>query len=278
MRTHMPDSKAAARRRRIQAVLATRGRLRVADLAEALHVSPMTIRRDLEAMETDGLALRTHGGCLLRSALVTEAAFPEKENRHREQKHAIAAEAVQRLSDGMSLYLDTGTTCLQIARRLPSDRHLKVFTNNLRAAIELLGRPGIEVLVYGGRLAGKNPDLTGEYAIAQITRYRLDFAFFGADALDVETGEFYGADMATALMAQAIRRQAGRAAAVVDSSKLGKRSVAVAGHLEAGMLLITDDGVPPAVRRMLRRTGAEIVFATNHHDLSDPGEERCLKT
>ncbi len=221
----------------------------------------MTIRRDVETMEKQGLVLRTHGGCILRSAFVSESTFPEKESLNQIQKQAIAREAVSTLRSGFRIYLDTGTTCLHIARCLPSSLDLTVFTNNLRVATETLGRPGISVHVYGGQLAGKNPDLTGDYAIVQISSYPLDLAFLGADALDLDSGKFYGAEMATALMAQAVSRQAQRTIAVIDSSKFNKRSVAVAGRLQPGLTLITDRTTPPSVHKKLRNTGAAIILA-----------------
>jgi len=252
--------RARARRRRILARLAGGERAALQGLAAALGVSSMTIRRDLAALESEGLVLRVPGGCILRSALVAEASFPEKEGRQREAKAAIAAEAVRRLGRGMRIYLDTGTTCLHIARTLPPDLELQVFTNNLRVATELAGRTGIETIVYGGRLAARNPDLVGDYAVARLHEQRLDLAFTGADALDPASGTFYAADLATALLSATAQGQADRTVALIDSSKCGRRSVAVAGRLGAGMTLICDAGLAPADRRRLRRTGVELVI------------------
>lgn len=246
---------------RIQEMLGKQGRVSVLVLSEALGVSAMTVRRDIEALEQSGVVLRTHGGCILRSPFVTEAAFPEKESRQRQEKQSIASQAVRGIASGMSLYLDTGTTCLYIARLLPPDQDLTVFTNNIRIATELLGRSGIDVIVYGGQLSPRNPDLTGDLAIAQLVRFRVDLAFLGGDALDPRSGTFYAADRATAVMTQAIRGQADQAVAVIDSSKIGKRGPVVAGCLDKGLTLITDAGCPAAVRKSLRGTGARLVIA-----------------
>ena len=246
---------------RIQEMLGAQGRVSVLVLADALGVSTMTVRRDIEALEQSGVVLRTHGGCILRSPFVTEAAFPEKESRQRPEKQAIAVEAVRGVASGMNLYLDTGTTCLYIARLLPPNQDLTVFTNNLRIATELLGRSGVSVVVYGGQLSPKNPDLTGDLAIAQLVRFRVDLAFLGGDALDPQTGIFYAADRATAIMTQTIRGQSDQAVAVIDSSKIGKRGPVVAGCLEKGLTLVTDAGCPAAARKSLRNTGARLLIA-----------------
>jgi DeoR/GlpR family transcriptional regulator of sugar metabolism len=249
------------RQETIRRLLATRGRLSVAPLAAQMKVAAMTIRRDLSVLEQAGLLTRTHGGCVLQSPFVAELSFPEEQRRRQPHKIAIASEAVRSLHRGEAVYLDTGTTALQVGRTLPPNLDLRVFTNNLRIAMELFGRAGIETTVYGGVLADKNPDLAREIALAQIQQYRLDVAVVGGDALDVGRGEFYGADASTALMSLAAQKQADRVIVVMDSSKFGKRSLAVAGRLGPGVTLITDNEVGRKERAALRQTGAKLVFA-----------------
>lgn len=249
------------RQEQIRNLLAHRGRLGVAALARQLAVAPMTIRRDLTALQQAGLLTRTHGGCVLQSPFVAELSFPEKQRRRQSHKTAIARETVKLLKRGESVYLDTGTTALQVARALPPHLGLRVFTNNLRIAMELFGREGVDVIVYGGVLARRNPDLTDEIALAQIKQYRLDVAIVGGDALDVNRGEFYGADTGTVAMSRAAQQQAERVVVVMDSSKLGRHSLAVAGRLRPGMTLVTDAEVGRKERTLLQKCGARILFA-----------------
>jgi DeoR/GlpR family transcriptional regulator of sugar metabolism len=252
--------------------LAGTGRLGVGTLACELRVAPMTIRRDLAALERAGVLTRTHGGCVLQSPFVAERSFPEKQRRRREQKTAIARAAVRQLRRGDAVYFDTGTTALAVARALPPGLDLAVFTNNLRVAMELFGRSGVAVTVYGGALARQSPDLTGEITMAQIAQCRVDLAVVGGDALDLARGEFYAADTATAQLCRAAQRQADRVLLVMDSSKFGQRGRAVAGKLCRGVTLVTDHEVTAAARRRLQRTGATIVCAppVPHQ----PGENR----
>ena len=187
------------RQERIRQLLSTNGRLSVGQLAAQMRVAAMTIRRDLGTMQQAGLLTRTHGGCVLQSPFAVELSFPEKQRRRQAQKTAIARETVRLLRQGETLYLDTGTTALQVARLLPPHLGLRVFTNNLRIAMELFSRAGVEVVVYGGTLAQRNPDLVDEIALAQISQFRVDVAIVGGDAMDVARGEFYGADTGTAV-------------------------------------------------------------------------------
>jgi len=263
-----PMFELSERQEQIRGLLAARGRLSVAQLADQMDVAAMTIRRDLTALEHAGLLMRTHGGCVLQSPFVAELSFPEKQRRRQSHKTAIARETVRLLRRNETVYLDTGTTALQVARALPPQLALRVFTNNLRVAMELFGREGVDVTVYGGALARRNPDLVDETALAQIKAYRLDVAVVGGDALDVGRGEFYGADKGTSALSRAAQQQADRVIVVMDSSKFGRHSLAVAGRLGRSVTLITDDEASRKDRAKLRETGARIVLAATNTNSS----------
>lgn len=252
------------RQDKIRRLLAEQGRLTVQKLASRLRVATMTIRRDLAVLETAGVLTRTHGGCVLHSPFVAEMSFPFKQQLRQPQKAAIALAAVRLLKRGQAIYLDTGTTALHVARALPPELDLRVFTNNLRVALELLGRRDVQVVVYGGVLSEKSPDLAGEVALAQLRQFRMDVAIVGGDALDVARGEFYGADTETAMMSRVAQQQADRVLVIMDSSKIGKRGLAVAGRLAAGTTLVTDDEIDRAARAALRATGATVIYAPVH--------------
>ena len=237
------------------------GRLSVEELAAALAVSTMTVRRDLTCMEDAGVLTRTHGGCELQTRQAKERSFAEKDCDGRREKMAIAAEAVRRLQPNQAIYLDTGTTALHLARALPAHLGLTVYTNNLLAAMELMGRQGVTVTVYGGVLGAANPDLAGEGALLRIQDYPLDVAFIGGDALDPASGELYAAEPQTAMLSQAAQKRAKRVVALVDSSKFGLCGQVVIARLRPGMTLITDGHAGRAARAALLATNAEVIFA-----------------
>ena len=262
------------RQEAILELLARRGRLNVEELAPELNVATMTIRRDLASLEKAGVLTRTHGGCVLQSPFVHELPFSQKDQQHRTQKYAIACAAAGMLNPGDRIYLDTSTTAVHVARVLPAGLDLCVFTNNLRVAMELFGREGIEVIVYGGALGGQSPDLTGEVALTRIHDFRNDVAVMGADALDVARGEYYSADTSTAMLSRQARRQAERTLLLVDSSKFGKHSLAVAGRLDDGVTLITDDRISEEDRHALEETSAELVIVAGKEDRGQMADDR----
>lgn len=251
-----------ARHEALMNLLLEHGRMMVDDLAERFDVTTMTIRRDLDALEKEGLLTRVHGGCIPRIPRVDEQPFREKELQHTEEKEAIARAVVAHIADSSSLYLDTGTTCLKVARLLRAHRrHLLVCTNNLPAALELFGAESITVTVPGGKLASRSPDLVGPDGLVRLSEWRLDFAIVGADALDIDTGEFYSAEDATAAYSRRAQEQALQTVACIDSSKIGKRALAVAGRLRKGVTLCTDASLQKKDREHIHAHGADIWIA-----------------
>jgi DeoR family transcriptional regulator, fructose operon transcriptional repressor len=246
----------------IRDFLAASGRAGVDQLASALGVTSMTIRRDLAAMERSGIVTRTYGGCVLQSPFVQELPFSEKDRQQTAEKLAIAREAVRHLSPGDHLYLDTGTTAVHLAQILPSDLNLEIFTNNLRLAMELFGREGIEVTVYGGKLAARSPDLVGEIAYSHMADFRVDLAIIGADAIDTVRGEYYSADSATAMLARSAHRQASQILVTADSTKFGKHSLTVVGRLGPDVTVISDEALPEADRQRIDDHGAKSILVS----------------
>lgn len=249
------------RRDELLEMLLDRGRLRVDELTAHFAVTGMTIRRDLDALEKEGLLIRTHGGCMLRTPKVRELPFREKEQLQREAKETIARAVVSRVPDGVSLYLDTGTTCAMVGHLLRRHRrNLQVFTNNLPAALDLFGAEAIEVMIPGGVLGRSSPDLTGEFGLDRLRNLRFDLAIVGADAFDLSGGIFYAADLPTAALSQTAQRRADQTFVCVDGSKFNKRALAVSGRLRENVTLFTDGEIPAAKRRGLRKLGAEVVI------------------
>ncbi|MCC6697111.1 MAG: DeoR/GlpR transcriptional regulator [Candidatus Hydrogenedentes bacterium] len=254
----MSESTNNDRRELIRKWLAEEGSVRVGDLVERLKVTSMTVRRDLAAMEQEGVLVRTHGGAAYQAPMVRDLSFSEKDALHARQKAAIAEAAVRLLKPAASVFIDTGTTALHFARALPKTLDLRIFTNNLRVAMDLFSREGFEVNVYGGRLARQSPDLVGETALTRAQEFRIDIAFFGADAIDPRRGEVYAADLPTAHFDKTVHRQAERLVVLADSSKIGKHSIALVARLDERMVLVTDDGVSARDLASLRKTGADI--------------------
>jgi DeoR/GlpR family transcriptional regulator of sugar metabolism len=255
----MNDNAQKKRRDEFLRLLSQKGSLKVQELADLFGVTSMTIRRDLAHLEESGFLLRTHGGCVIQSPMAPELSFSEKDALCAPQKEAIAREAVLHLEPGSTIFIDTGTTMVHLARALPPGLGLRVFTNNLRVATELFGRTDLEVFVYGGQLSVRSPDLVGEIALSNAEGFRLDMALLGADAIDTHSGGLYAANIAAATLDAAVVRQASRVMILADSGKLDRTSSVRVLVIDERVTLITDNGAALDAVSRLRQRGARVM-------------------
>ncbi len=247
------------RRRQIQALLASGG-VAVASLAERLGVSEITIRRDLASLAASGRALRVHGGAMPGGRVSYEFSFKEKESRHREEKEAIGRAAAALAPEGGTMFLDTGTTTLALARALRGGWRGVIVTINLCVASEFVGQRGVRVLAPGGEVNPLSPDLMGEWALERLASVSVDVAFFGCDAVDPGEG-FYAADTKAAAITRLMLGRAERRVLLADASKFGRRSLCRIAGLDRLTDVVTCGGLDAGQRRAMERRGVRVTVA-----------------
>lgn len=246
------------RHNRILELLTSKGEVQVAELAVALGVSDMTIRRDLDAMALNGKVIRTHGGAALSGRVVFDFQFMRRTQEQEEAKQRIAATAAALVRDGQSILLDSGTTTLAVARALKSRKRLTVITTSLPIASELQSCETIELILLGGALRREAPDLIGPLTENNLEQLKADVAFIGADAVDNQ-GQVYNQSMAVARMLARMATSAHQVYVVADSTKIGRTALARYGHLKAWAGLITDCGLTAAQAAALKRAGCKVI-------------------
>ena len=172
------------RQKAIGELIARRGECSIEELGEHFGVSGMTIRRDLQALADQGKVIRTHGGAAMAERISFEFDFLNRVRNHQLAKEAIAAAAAAQVKDGESVMLDSGTTTLEVAKRLRERQGLTIITSSLPIAARLQFARQIEVLLLGGRLRASSPDLAGAITESNLETLRADVAFLGAHAID----------------------------------------------------------------------------------------------
>lgn len=130
------------------------GRVEVAVLAARFDVTSETVRRDLTALERQGLLRRVHGGAIPVERLGFEPGLDARAAAQTDQKERIAKAALAELPTEGAILIDAGTTTGRLAEMLLADRELTVITNSLPIAMSLSGRPAITLLMIGGRIRG----------------------------------------------------------------------------------------------------------------------------
>ena len=248
------------RRAEIQRLFRRNDSLSIAQLAEKLGVSEMTVRRDLDWLERKGQVRRTHGGAVATERMAFEFDFVARRQANRAAKQAIARRAVRLISPGDKLILDTGTTTLELAHLLKGFTDLTVITPSLAVASELQYSPGVQTVLLGGVIRKGSPDLTGLVTETVLDMFMADIAFQGADGIGAD-GALYTADMHMAKVDQKIRTRARRTYVLADSTKLARPALTRHGFIQQVDALITDENLLPRQRKHLRRLGAEVIVA-----------------
>jgi DeoR family transcriptional regulator, fructose operon transcriptional repressor len=244
------------RRRGILELLAADDRAEVGELAARFAVSESTIRRDLQVLSQYGAVERTRGGALPPSRF--EPSFGEKETVNRAQKAAIAQVAAHLVEQGQTVFLDAGTTTLELARALRSRPDVTVATNSVPVAMELANR--VRLIVTGGSVKEQTLALVGPLAERSIEQMHVDIAFIGMNGVSATAG------LTTPTWEEAATKSrmigAARVAVVLaDSTKLGAVTFAHVAELDAIDLLITDETAPADQLVALRATGLEVRVA-----------------
>ena len=185
----------------------------------------MTVRRDLDALERQGLLRRTHGGAVSIEPLFYEPfrndrSFQAQVGKFAEEKRRIGRAAAALIQEGEIIALTPGTTTTEVIRGLPLNHKITVVTSTVNVAMELSKRKDLEVFVTGGHLRGDWFSLVGPTAAQSLSQILIHTLFIGADGIDVEGGaSCYSPDEAQ--LNSTMVKHAQRKIVVVDHSKFG---------------------------------------------------------
>ncbi|WP_433413375.1 DeoR/GlpR family DNA-binding transcription regulator [Microtetraspora malaysiensis] len=249
----------AQRHQRIVEALSQAGTLRTEDLAEQLGVSHETVRRDLATLEQRGLLARVHGGATaVTSGTGEESSYLERSTTQAEAKAVIGAQAAQVLRPGQTVIIDVGTTAVQAARAIPPGFRGVVATCSLLVAAELSGRPGVEVLVAGGRVRQGDLAVSNAQTVAFFQDLRADVALLGSGGLTARAGltDYYLDEVATK---RVILANTARTYVLADSTKHSRVAAYRVCGLDGFSGLITDREPPPELASALVRAGVEVI-------------------
>lgn len=266
---------AVQRRAHILAELEREGIVKVSRLVTLLGVSDMTVRRDLTALERQGMLAKVHGGAVIRAEPSTsEPGFEAKSARRLAEKEAIAARAATLVAPGSAIAVSAGTTTHLFARHLVDIPGLTVVTNSVWVA-DVLHRSAadsVSVLLTGG-LRTPSDALVGPLAIAALRSLHLDAVFMGVHGMDGHAG-FSTPNLLEAETNRAMVRSARRLIVLADSTKWGVVGLSSMADLTDASVLITDTGLSPQAVAVLSDQVQELVMveplSTQHHWRSGP--------
>ncbi len=246
----------------IRQYLFANGSSQIATIAEAVGASLPTLRRDLARLEEQGVVVRTHGGARLSDQFEGEVAFEQREAKALGAKRAIGDVAYETLQPGTSIFLDSGTTVLQLARRIRLDPiPLNIFTNCLPAAQMLIDIADVKVTLLGGHLRKENSSVVGPLAEEMLGRLWFKQLFLGCGAVSPD-GNIYSVDENEARLNFMMLSRAERNVLLADSSKFGARLTYKVAPLSRLTAVISDEGLDADWIERIETAGAQVTIAS----------------
>jgi DeoR/GlpR family transcriptional regulator of sugar metabolism len=245
-----------SRKEEILRRLKAEGQIVAKTLSLDLGLSEDTIRRDLRELAGEGLLLRVHGGALPASPAVAD--FSNRLQVASAGKSAIGRAAAAMVAPGEMVFLDGGTTMVQMARHLPRDLKATIVTHSPSVAVALVDHPGLTVELIGGRLFKHSVVAVGAVAIEALGRIRPDSFFMGVTGVHAELGLTTG-DAEEAAVKRALCRLAAETIVLASSEKIGAASACLVVPLPDIGTIVTDGALPDHLRRRLADCAVSIV-------------------
>ncbi|MFF8642155.1 DeoR/GlpR family DNA-binding transcription regulator [Streptomyces sp. NPDC015345] len=234
---------AAERRQLILEMVRANGAVSLRELARVVQTSEVTVRRDVRALEAEGLLDRRHGGAVLPGGFTRESGFPQKSHLATAEKTAIADLAAGLVEEGEAIVIGAGTTTQELARRLARVPRLTVVTNSLLVAQALAHANRVEVVMTGGTLRGSDYALVGSGAEQSLQGLRVSRAFLSGSGLTAERG-LSTSNMLSASVDRALVQAAAEVVVLADHTKLGTDTMFQTVPTDVITRLVTDE--PPA--------------------------------
>lgn len=258
----VPAAPAGARRLALHRLIAERGFVSVADVAKEIGISDMTVRRDLEVLERDGLIQRSHGGAVpapTTTVIPTEPSYAARRDLNREAKQRIAAAAARLVTPYQAIGLDAGSTVAYLAAELAAREALEIVTNSLQTILAMPQPILPEVFLLGGRLRPREGSLCGGITRKQLSGHWLDRFFLGICGID-EKGVYDYSPEDTEVKSVFIQ-QAKAVTALCDSSKFGRRSFVRVCGFESIDSIVTDAPLPPEIHAAATQARVQVIIA-----------------
>ena len=229
----------------------------VAKLSEFLNVSQVTVRKDLDELESRGIITRAHGYATLRSTddMGTRIAY------HYDEKKKIAKKASEMVMDGETIMIENGSCCALLADSLTeTHKGLTIVTNSAFIASYIRGKANFQIILLGGIFQPDSQVMVGPMVRQAVQNFYVSKFFIGTDGYTEKVG-FTNKDQ---LRAQAVRDMAAQAEEVVvltESEKFSQRGTVALGLGNSIKTVITDENISEQDRKSLENTGIQVILA-----------------
>ena len=235
------------------------GSISAGDLAELFDVSLMTVHRDLDELERQGVVRKFRGGVSAQPSSVFESNVTYRLRAAQAEKAAIARLACTMIEPGMAVMLDDSTTTLQVAGLLGDMTPLTVITNFLEVIKEVSRLREVRLIALGGEYHPTHDSFLGVPCIEAIEALRADVLFTSTSA--VSATHAFHQEQEIVLVKRAMMRSATRKVLLIDHTKLGGTALHRLASLRDFDDVVVDANAPDDTIRTLREQRVNVHLA-----------------
>ena len=238
-------------------MLTDENKIEVSVLAKKLGVSQVTVRKDLDTLENQGIIVREHGFALLRSADNINGRIAY----HYETKRTIAKKASELVSNGDTIMIESGSCCALLADELAtSKKDLTIITNSAFIADYIRGKSNFQIILLGGIYQPDSQVMVGPMVCQCVENFLVGLFFIGTDGYSSKVG-FTNQDQMRAQAVRDMSRQASQVVVLTESNKFYKHGIVPLNLKDQIKILITDKQIPSSVNAELAEQGTHIIIA-----------------
>lgn len=247
------------RRTEIMNLLSERGYMTVNELSDITGCSVVTIRSDLSVLEQRGLLFRTHGGATRTEKKGAFRALSNTMTEYETEKQKIAKKAASLISDGSTIFIDSGSTTIRLVPYI-KDMNITVVTNSMPVADSLMTYENINLVVIGGVLRKATMATVGSLANSAVKSINVDFYFMGSAGFNDDS--ITSSDLSECEIKQMVISSADHVVYMADHSKYGKKAFARVCSWNSVGTFVTD-AIDPELNDMLLKQGIDILIPEN---------------
>lgn len=249
---------AEERQEQIFEIIRERKNIKTSELMAIFDVSNETIRRDLDYLERQGCLKKVYGGAILNKKLSWEPSYNERALINQKQKRIIGIECAKLINDDDIIFVDLGTTPLEVVKNLNNKKNLTIFTTSLYVANFAIEQLDVRCIVLGGEIRKNERCLNGPITEMVLDNLHFDKAILSAGGIHDEIG-LSDYDLNDVSVKKKVVNCADEAIVVCDSSKFGVKALAKAAPLKSLSVIVTDDNIDKEWKDKIHKSGVNLI-------------------
>ncbi|KRG16339.1 transcriptional regulator [Virgibacillus soli] len=249
------------RQKKIIELLKFKKVMKIKELLTELDISIDTLRRDLNILTKQGKIEKIYGGVKLAESPLAESSMDKRLISHIEEKNSIAQTCSEYIQDGDCIYLDSGSTTLQIAKYIKNKRKLTVITNSVPVVLELMNS-NLDLIMIGGKVRKEEQSVVTYDYLFNFNQLNIQKAFICASGITFEKG-ISDYHIEEAITRKNIISLSSEIYVAADSTKFGKDVTVGITPLEKVDYIVTDQHIHETFITAFKDTSTKLIIANS---------------